>query len=211
MSAAALSDELWRRALVNCPRSTLIAFPLVCKLFSSHIDRILYRKVSVDFRQALLLFRTLRGRPALGGKVSISTFLCPINVKGLVQHFRAPLLSFTYGLPVCDTIYQFLVQQPSIIAISLYHPLHRDPTPTFLPALEKVEALSEDLADLIVGAAVRHIIFRYRPEERVTQPVVPPKFFGLSATAIVRVECMACQLVDQADSTSICPIWKRLW
>ncbi|KAJ7828187.1 hypothetical protein B0H13DRAFT_2118094 [Mycena leptocephala] len=189
MSAAALSDELWRQALVNCPRSTLITFPLVCKRFSTHIDRILYRKVNVNFRQALLFFRTLRGRPALGGNFCLDgaafeaalasltgvrdlRILCPIDVNAFVQHFRAPLLSFTYGLPVCDTVYQFLVQQPSITAISLYHPLHRDPTPTFLPALEKVEALSEDLADLIVGAPVQHIIFRYRSEERVTQPVL---------------------------------------
>ncbi|KAJ7906943.1 hypothetical protein B0H13DRAFT_2020027 [Mycena leptocephala] len=226
MSAAALSDELWRQALVNCPRSTLITVPLVCKRFSTHIDRILYHKVNVNFRQALLFFRTLRGRPALGGNVrylhlqraefcidgaafeaALASLtgvrnlhiLCPIDVKAFVQHFRAPLLSFTYGLPVCDTVYQFLVQQPSITAISLYHPLHRDPTPTFLPALEKVEALSEDLADLIVGAPVQHIVFRYRSEEWVTQPVVPPQFFALSNAVIVRVECMACQLVDQAE------------
>jgi hypothetical protein len=125
--------------------------------------------------------------------------LCPVDVHALLKCFHAPLLTFTYGHPVCDTLREFLLWQPTITAISLYHPLRRDPTLQFLPALEKVEALSHDLADLIVGARVQHIKFRYRPEERVMQPVVPAIFFALSDVPVVRVECLACQLVDQEE------------
>ncbi|KAJ7928223.1 hypothetical protein B0H13DRAFT_2311764 [Mycena leptocephala] len=202
MSTAAsrrLSDELWRRILINCPYSNLATFGLISKQYSTFSDRILYHKVHLSFPRALLFFRTLRGRPALGANVrylylqnaqfchdgaafeaSLASLthlrdlhiLCPVDVHALVTCLRAPLHSFTYGFPVCQTIHRFLVQQRTITAISLHHPVHQDPTPTFLPALETVEALSEDLADLIVGARVRHITFRYRPEERVTQPVL---------------------------------------
>ncbi|KAJ7909357.1 hypothetical protein B0H13DRAFT_2330405 [Mycena leptocephala] len=170
-AAARLSDELWRQVLV----------------------RYLYLQ-NAEFCHDGTAFEV-----SLASLTHLRDFhiLCPVDVQALVTCLHAPLRAFTYGFPVCDTIYQFLVQQPTITTISLHHPVHRDPAPTFLPALETVEALSEDLADLIVGTRVRHITFRYRPEERVTQPVVPPIFFGLSDAAIVRVVCLACQLVDQ--------------
>jgi hypothetical protein len=74
MSAAVarLSDEQWRQILVHCPRSTTKAFALVSHKYSHFADRILYRRVSLSFPQALLLFRTLRGRSALGANVSTS-------------------------------------------------------------------------------------------------------------------------------------------
>ncbi|KAJ6490988.1 hypothetical protein C8R45DRAFT_1096523 [Mycena sanguinolenta] len=122
--------------------------------------------------------------------------MCPVDVQALVDRLRAPLRTFTYGLPTCPTFHRFLAQQPYITSISLYHRLDRNPTSWFLRMLEEVQALYGDLPDLIVGAPVRYLKFRYNPGEHVTQPVLPPIFFQLSAVPIVHVECMACQLVD---------------
>ncbi|KAF7341810.1 hypothetical protein MSAN_02035900 [Mycena sanguinolenta] len=224
MSVSRLSAQLWCEILFLCPHSTTIVFALICRNFRAFADRILYRKVRLSYHRALLFFRTLHGQPALGKHVRLLHLhraesvrhegpefeaalscmkqlhslhiMCPIDVKALVNCLRTPLRTFTYGLPSCDTFHRFLVQQPYITSICLHHRLNREPSSWFLPMLEKVEALSEDLADLIVGAPVRRLKFRYQPAERVTQPVVPPIFFHLSAVPIVHVECMACQLVD---------------
>ncbi|KAJ6468860.1 hypothetical protein C8R45DRAFT_1105498 [Mycena sanguinolenta] len=136
--------------------------------------------------------------------------MCPVDVQALVGYLRAPLRKFTYGLPSCDTFHRFLAQQPFITSIALYHRLNRDPSSWFLPMLEKVEALTSDLPDLLVGAPVHHIKFRYLPGQHVTQPIVPPIFFELSAVSIVHVECMACQLVDYHELERYLPNLKTL-
>ncbi|KAF7373530.1 hypothetical protein MSAN_00563400 [Mycena sanguinolenta] len=136
--------------------------------------------------------------------------MCPVDVQALVDCCRAPLRTFTYGLPACDRLRRFLALQLFITSIHLYHPLNRDPTSDFLPMLERVEALTDDLADLVVGAPVRQIKFRYRLEERETQPVKPPIFFALSAVSVVHVECMACQLVDYDELDCFLPCLETL-
>ncbi|KAJ6585955.1 hypothetical protein B0H19DRAFT_1250700 [Mycena capillaripes] len=137
--------------------------------------------------------------------------LCPVDPQALVDHFRAPLRSFTYGFPMCDTLYQFLGQQPTITSLALRQPLgSRTPEPSFLPCLERVEALVEDLGDLIVGAPVRELKFRYRPEEKATHPFLPATFFNLSAVHLTRVELMACQLVDESELNLYLPSLETL-
>ncbi|KAF7336555.1 hypothetical protein MSAN_02287700 [Mycena sanguinolenta] len=239
MSALRISAELWRNILLYCPYATTVSFTFICQQFRTVSERIRYRKVRLSYRQALLFFRTLHDRPSLGAHVRSlylhrpdssvrhegSAFeaaltsmtglwglqiMCPVDVQALLGYCHAPLRSFTYGLPSCDALREFLAQQPFITSIRLYHPLNRDPTPWFLPMLEKVEALTVDLADLIVGAPVRRISFRYRPEERVTQPVKPPIFFTLSAVPVVHVECMACQLVHYNELDRFLPSLETL-
>ncbi|KAJ6449874.1 hypothetical protein C8R45DRAFT_1114430 [Mycena sanguinolenta] len=233
MAVSHISAEFWQRILLYCPDSTALSFALVCKNFCAFIDRILYRIVRLSYPQALLFFRTLHGRPALGKNIrllhlhnayavhhegpafeaALSSMkhlhllyiMCPIDVQALVGHLRARLRRFKYGRPSCDTFHRFLAQQPFITSIALYHRLNRDPSSWFLPMLEKVEALTSDLPDLLVGAPVRHIKFRYLPGQHITQPVVPPIFFGLSAVSIVHVECMACQLVDHHELEQYLP------
>ncbi|KAJ6488185.1 hypothetical protein C8R47DRAFT_1213647 [Mycena vitilis] len=153
---------------------------------------------------------------ALASMTAVREFhiLCPVDVQALLAHFRAPLRTLTYAFPVYDTFYEFLLGQPAITDISFhreFQPLGPRATPeNFLPGLQKVDALVEDLPELIAGAPVRALKFRYRPTELITQPYLPRMFFTLSAVSLVRVELMACQLADGEELDLFLPSLERL-
>ncbi|KAJ7029542.1 hypothetical protein C8F04DRAFT_1187567 [Mycena alexandri] len=116
------------------------------------------------------------------------------------------ITTFTYGVPNCDALYYFLVQQHWIRCLSLYHPLvHPRFNPRSLPSwflghLVQVEAPVDNICDLIVGAPVHRIKFRYSDFEISHGSYLPLNFIALSSETLTHLECLASQLVNATEA-----------
>ncbi|KAJ7024513.1 hypothetical protein C8F04DRAFT_1270211 [Mycena alexandri] len=225
------SDELYVEVLSHATPSTAATMALAARRFPTIVAPVLYRHVVLGFAAAALFFHTLRLKPELGSLVISLHFLattsegrhegedfdaaissltevetlhimCPIDVETLLTRFAAFLTTFTYGVPICDTLYPFLLQQHWISSLSLYHPLvhprfNNAALPSwFLGHLVQVEAPIDNICDLIVGAPVRRLKIRYSELELQHRPYLPMTFIGLSASKFTHLEVLATQLLN---------------
>ncbi|KAJ7033271.1 hypothetical protein C8F04DRAFT_1261086 [Mycena alexandri] len=224
-------DELYVEVASHATTSTAAAMALAASRFSRPAARHLYFCIALSSSAAPLFFRTLRLKPALGQLVFFLHFLsttssgrhegddfeaaiasltdvntwhimCPIDVDVLLTKFSSLLKVFTCRIPVCDSMYHFLVQQPHIASICLRHPIinPRFTTPSrpnwFLCNLNHVDAPADNICGLIVGAAVDRIRICYTQFDLQHMVYLPLIFLELSDSKVTHLDVSVTQLLQ---------------
>ncbi|KAJ7699409.1 hypothetical protein B0H16DRAFT_1749443 [Mycena metata] len=220
--------ELYVEFISHATPSTAAAIALTARQFQALVAPLLYRDVVLTFTAARLFFRTLRLNPELGGRVRSLRLLgtrhhegedfnaaiecltdvkalhimCPVDLDTLLTKFSSILTTFTYGSPITDDLYHFLLQQHYIHHLSIYHPVvrpglwKRTRATWFLGHLVQVEAHMDDICHLIVGAHVERLKIRYSEPELPQAPYLPMKFIALSSSKLTHLEVSAAQFLD---------------
>ncbi|KAJ7122458.1 hypothetical protein C8R44DRAFT_736149 [Mycena epipterygia] len=127
----------------------------------------------------------------------------PVDTHALLRSFTGSLTTFTSSQPVSDSIYKLLLRQTTITILGLEEGLekfHRiDVSPGLLPNLIRVRAPPRDVESLVPGRPVRHVRFHYTPQDAKLRPTVQLGFFLGCTVPLLRLDLMACQLINQPD------------
>ncbi|KAJ7032308.1 hypothetical protein C8F04DRAFT_1262055 [Mycena alexandri] len=122
---------------------------------------------------------------------------------------RTRKTAFTCGIPVCDSMYHFLVQQPHITTLSIHHTIvhprfeHPGRPAWFLGNLNQVDAPIDNICDLIVGTAVCRLRIRYTEFDLLHRAYLPLIFIGLSSARFTHLDVSVTQIL-QAYGDDLC-------
>ncbi|KAJ7020196.1 hypothetical protein C8F04DRAFT_1196948 [Mycena alexandri] len=236
--ATRFPDELYVEVASHATASTQAAMALTARRLPDIVAPFLYSHVVLAFSAAPLFFRTLRLRPelrrlviflhflattshgrhegddfeaAIASLIEVQTLhiMCLIDVDTLLTKFASLLKAFTCGIPVCDSMYHFLVQQPHITTLSIHHTIvhprfeHPGRPAWFLGNLNQVDAPIDNICDLIVGTAVRRLRIRYTEFDLLHRAYLPLIFIGLSSARFTHLDVSVTQIL-QAYGDDLC-------
>ncbi|KAJ7104827.1 hypothetical protein C8R44DRAFT_746095 [Mycena epipterygia] len=102
----------------------------------------------------------------------------PVDTRALLRSFTGSLTTFTSSQPEFHCI---------------------DVSPGLLPNLIRVRAPPRDVESLVPGRPVRHVRFHYTPQDAKLRPTVQLGFFLGCTVPLLRLDLMACQLINQPD------------